>query len=121
VLKAAQDKHLLPGGNTAFDKKGNAVYTVQSGDSFWRVADQADGRGSGGLDAGYFQQTVDTNLERLGRSDANYLEIGDQLVLPGRSVDELVKLLQLPTTEQVEVEEQVREQAPRGGRIPEPV
>lgn len=98
VLAAAQERSLLPSANTSFDAEGQAVYTVQPGDSYWRVADMSDGRPPNEFDSAHFVSLVDANSHRLGRDPrVGLIHPNEQVVLPGRSLDELVALLQLPT------------------------
>lgn len=98
VLAAAQERSLLPSANTSFDERGQAVYTVQAGDSYWRIADMSDGRPPNEFDPAHFVGLVDTNSQRLGRDPrVGLIHPNEQLVLTGRSLDELVALLELPS------------------------
>jgi hypothetical protein len=105
VIEQATKQNLLPSANTTFDKSGNAVYTVQPNDSYWRIADMSDGKPKGGFDLQHFQTAVTENSKRLGRDpQVGMLYANDQVTLPNRSIDDLVKLLNLPKTEEVEQE-----------------
>lgn len=100
VIAAARKEGLLP-ENTTFNKQGAAVYTVQPGDSYWSIAERSSGNKQ--LDTAYFAETVATNSERLGRDPkVGMLYADDQIVLPGRSYDDLVKIVDLPEQQQAE-------------------
>ena len=100
VLDQARERNFLPSEHVAFDDDGQAVYTVQSGDSYWRIADASDGRPAGEFDPAHFGALVNSNSERLGRDpQQGLIHPGEQVVLQGRSLDELVQLLDLPATE----------------------
>ena len=106
VLTTAQEQNLLPAQNVAFNDKGEAVYTVQNNDSYWRIADMSDGKAPHEFDSQHFSQLVATNSERLGRDpQVGLIHPDEQVIIQNRSVDELVQLLDLPTTEDVPVEE----------------
>jgi hypothetical protein len=105
VLKQAQERSLVPAENTSFDDKGQAVYKVQRNDSYWRIADMSDGKPPHDFDYSHFETTVKTNSERFGRpASSGLIHPNEDVVIPGRSIDELVALMGLPTTETVEVE-----------------
>ncbi|MCB0878090.1 MAG: hypothetical protein KDC46_03830, partial [Thermoleophilia bacterium] len=104
VLKAAQRKHLLPKQHTSFNEKGQAVYKVQSGDSYWRIADMSDGKPSDQFDFDHFRTTLNVNSKRFGRSpESGLIHPGEKVLLKDRSIDDLVKLLGLPTTYEEEI------------------
>lgn len=106
VLQQAREQNLVPAHNTSFNEKGEAVYKVQSGDSYWRIADMSDGKPPHDFDFDHFNKTVNTNSERFGRApQSGLIHPNEDVVIPGRSLEELIVLMNLPTTEQVEVEE----------------
>lgn len=105
VLTQAQQQNLLPEQNVAFNDAGEAVYTVQPNDSYWRIADMSDGTAPHEFDSQHFSQLVTTNSERLGRDpQVGLIHPDEQVIIQHRSVDELVQLLSLPTTEELPVE-----------------
>lgn len=105
LLAQAQQQNLLPEQNVAFDDKGEAVYTVQPGDSYWRIADMSDGTAPNEFDSQHFSRLVASNSERLARDpQVGLIHPNEQVIIPHRTVDELVKLLDLPTTEEVPAE-----------------
>ncbi|MCW2923991.1 MAG: hypothetical protein JWM98_1395 [Thermoleophilia bacterium] len=117
VLAKAQERELLPAGNTSFDAKGQAVYEVQKGDSYWRIADMSDGQPPHAFDTDHFTKMLNSNSEALGRDPGvGMLYIGDPVVLPNRSVQDLVQLLKLPETEQVEEPAPAAQPTPRNVR-----
>ncbi|MCW2960157.1 MAG: hypothetical protein JWM90_544 [Thermoleophilia bacterium] len=94
VVAKATEAGILPAGS-AVGSDGNAYYTVQEGDSYWAITEKAS---AGGFDANLFSNTLAVNTERLGRqSNPAMIYAGEQLVLPGRSVTDLIALLNLPT------------------------
>lgn len=106
VLAQAQKQNLLPEQNVEFNDKGEAVYQVQSGDSYWRIADMSDGKPQDQFDPQHFSALVTTNSERLGRDpQVGLIHPDEQVIIQGRSVEELVKLLGLPATEDVPAED----------------
>lgn len=108
VLTQAQQQNLLPAEHVAFNDAGEAVYTVQANDSYWRIADMSDGKPPHEFDSQHFAQLVTTNSERMGRDpQVGLIHPNDQVVIQHRSVDELVRLLELPTTEDAPVEPRV--------------
>ncbi|MCW2973382.1 MAG: hypothetical protein JWN72_1655 [Thermoleophilia bacterium] len=87
VAKAATEAHLVAPGTT-FNANGDAVHTVANGDGYWNIVGQYSAGGE-----------VDTQLW-LDTQAANgnvSLDPGDQIVIPGRNVNDLVGLLDLPT------------------------
>lgn len=103
VLQAAQQASLLPAQNTTFNDAGEAVYTVQPGDSYWRISDMSDGRPPNEFDNQHFLANVSANSERLGRDPrAGLIHPNEQVVIQNRSIADLVALLQLPTVEELE-------------------
>ncbi len=114
TLVAKARKAGLIDEHVSFNKDGQAVYKVQRGDGFWRIAQRTDGNKGSGLDGNYFQKLVATNVKRLNIRDANQIEIGQKMVLPGRSYDDLIKLLKLPLTRTEKVESEKNDQ-PAGG------
>lgn len=103
VIAQAQAQNLLPEANVAFNDKGEAVYTVQPGDSYWRIADRSDGKPGNEFDAQHFTQLVNTNSQRLGRDpQVGLIHADEQVIIQDRSLDQLVALLNLPTTKQVD-------------------
>ena len=81
---------------TSFNGEGQAVYTVQPGDSYWSVTEQSSG---GGFNRELFTTMMNTNAQRLGRqSSPELIHPNETLVIPGRNVNALVELLDLPTT-----------------------
>lgn len=101
VLAEAQKQNLLPADHTSFDADGQAVYTVQPGDSYWHIADMSDGRAANDLDLQHFQESLNSNSQRLGRDpQVGMLYIDDKIVIPNRSIDDLVELLGLSTVEE---------------------
>lgn len=105
VLTQAQAKNLLPEQHVEFNDKGEAVYNVQSGDSYWRIADMSDGKPQDQFDPQHFSALVTTNSERLGRDpQVGLIHPDEQVIIQNRSIDELIKLLELPTTQDVPVE-----------------
>ncbi len=105
VLTQAQQQNLLPEQNVAFNDSGEAVYTVQPNDSYWRIADMSDGTAPHEFDSQHFTQLVTSNSERLGRDpQVGLIHPNEQVIIQHRSVAELVQLLALPTTEDVPVE-----------------
>lgn len=116
VLTQARERNLVPAQHTTFNEQGQAVYTVQRNDSYWRIADMSDGKPPHEFDFSHFAATVATNSERFGRDPrVGLIHPNEQVVIPGRSIEELVVLMGLPTTQPVE-EEPVDEQmlAPEG-------
>jgi hypothetical protein len=102
VLQQAAERNLLPAQNTSFNEQGQAVYTVQSGDSYWRIADMSDGRPPHDFDSQHFQANVVSNSERLGRDpQVGLIHPNEQVILANRTLQDLVALLQLPTVETV--------------------
>jgi LysM repeat protein len=59
---------LIPSKDT--NTQGNATYTVKSGDSLWKIANQ-------------FGITVDL-LKSANNLSSNVLQVGDTLIIPGR-------------------------------------
>jgi hypothetical protein len=113
VLATAQEQNLLPAANTSFGADGQAVYSVQRGDSYWRISDMSDGKPSNEFDMQHFQANLQSNSQRLGRDpQVGMLDIGDEIILPNRSIDDLVKLLNLPTVEQAPAEEPAPDHGP---------
>jgi hypothetical protein len=103
VIAQATKRNLLPSEHTTFDKQGNAVYTVQPNDSYWRIADMSDGKPAGAFDLQHFQTAVNENSRRLGRDpQVGMLYANDQVTIPNRSIADLVRLLDLPRTEEVD-------------------
>lgn len=105
VLTQAQQQNLLPEQNVEFNDAGEAVYTVQPNDSYWRIADMSDGKAPHEFDSQHFSNLVTSNSERMGRDpQVGLIHPNEQVVIQHRTVDELIKLLGLPTTEDVPVE-----------------
>lgn len=96
VVQQAAKRNLLP-PDVTFDKQGQAVYTVQPNDSYWRIAEMSSGKD--GLDAQHFLTTAQSNSERLGRDPVvGLIHPGEKVYIPGRSIEELVMLMDLPKT-----------------------
>jgi hypothetical protein len=119
VLTQAQEQNLLPAQHVDFNDKGEAVYTVQGGDSYWRIADMSDGKPQDQFDSQHFMNLVNSNSERLGRDlESGLIHPDEQVIIQGRTVDELIKLLNLPTTEDVPVEADPGPENDHGSRQP---
>ncbi|MCW2926684.1 MAG: hypothetical protein JWM86_652 [Thermoleophilia bacterium] len=100
VIAKAQEANLLPAENVTFNGKGEAQYKVQSGDSYWRIADMSDGKAPHEFDSQHFTTMLTDNSARLNRDpQVGMLYVDDEVVIPGRNVQDLVKLLNLPLTE----------------------
>lgn len=117
VLTQAREQNLVPAENTTFNDQGQAIYTVQPNDSYWRISDMSDGKPQE-FDPQHFAATVQSNSERFGRDpQVGLIHPNEQVVIPGRSVDELVVLMGLPTTEQAPAEEEQDRQGGGGGHV----
>ena len=67
----------------------------------------SDGKPPHQFDYGHFEQTVRSNSERFGRDpQSGLIHPNEEVVIPGRSINDLVTLMNLPTTETVPVEEE---------------
>jgi hypothetical protein len=113
VLQQAAERNLLPAENTSFNEQGQAVYTVQNNDSYWRIADMSDGRPPHEFDSQHFQANVISNSERLGRDpQVGLIHPNEQVIIANRSLDELIMMLELPTVEAAAVEATAVEEGP---------
>jgi len=112
VLWAATAGGFIP-ANTVFNEGGEAVYTVQPNDSYWRIADQAS---PAAFEAPLFQAMIDTNSQRLQRgAHPTLIHPSEQLILPGRSIADLVALMNMPLTQTVDVTEEAALSGGGGG------